>query len=89
MEAVSGGSLRGMFEDLVALRGCVRGAFGGSACTLPMALTPALSRWTTSRVTEHLRTMLWLLPQFLSIEAALDENKDSSGTVRLQGVLVP
>ncbi len=68
----------------------------GAACeehladqlALPMALIPAVSRWTTSRVTEHLRTMLWVLPQFLPVEAALEENKDGSGTVRLLGVSV-
>ncbi len=53
---------------------------------LPMAFVPKTSRWTTARVTEHLRTMLWLVPQFLPIDANLDENKDGTGTVTLRGV---
>ncbi len=65
----------------------------GAACeehladqlVLPMALTPGLSQWTTSRVTEHLRTMLWLLPQFLGVEVSLTENTDGSGTVTVCG----
>lgn len=64
----------------------------GAACeerladqlVLPMALTSGESRWTTSRVTEHLRTVLWVVPQFLPVEAALTENPDGSGLVTLQ-----
>ena len=51
---------------------------------LPMALTPGESRWTTSQVTEHLRTVLRLVPQFLPVEASLAENADGSGLVTLQ-----
>ena len=65
----------------------------GAACeehladqlVLPMALTAGESRWTTSQVTEHLRTVLWVVPQFLPVEAALTENADGSGLVVLQG----
>ena len=64
----------------------------GAACeehladqlVLPMALTAGESRWTTSRVTEHLRTVLWVVPQFLPVEAALVENPDGSGLVTLK-----
>lgn len=64
----------------------------GAACeehladqlVLPMALTAGESRWTTSRVTEHLRTVLWVVPQFLPVEAALTENADGSGLVTLR-----
>ena len=66
----------------------------GAACeehladqlVLPMALTPGQSRWTTSEVTEHLRTVLWVVPQFLDVNISLEENADGSGTVRLRGV---
>ncbi len=51
---------------------------------LPCALTPGESRWTTSRVTEHLRTVLWVIPQFLSVDVSLTENSNGSGSVRLQ-----
>ena len=64
----------------------------GAACeehladqlVLPMALTVGESRWTTSRVTEHLRTVLWVVPQFLPVEASLVENPDGSGLVILR-----
>jgi len=51
---------------------------------LPMALTAGESRWTTSQVTEHLRTVLWVVPQFLPVETSLTENPDGSGLVTLQ-----
>ena len=64
----------------------------GAACeehladqlVLPMALTVGESRWTTSRVTKHLRTVLWVVPQFLPVEASLAENPDGSGLVILR-----
>jgi len=64
----------------------------GAACeehladqlVLPMALTSGESRWTTSRVTEHLRTVLWVVPRFLPLEASLTESPDGSGLVILQ-----
>ena len=64
----------------------------GAACeehladqlVLPMALTAGESRWTTSRVTEHLRTVLWVVPQFLPVEAAFAEKADGSGLVTLR-----
>lgn len=52
---------------------------------LPMALTTGESRWTTSQVTEHLRTVLWLVQQFLPVEVALEEKSDGSGEVKLTG----
>ena len=51
---------------------------------LPMALTPGESRWTTSEVTEHLRTVIWLTKRFLPIEATLEEKSDGSGLVTLR-----
>lgn len=69
----------------------------GAACeehladqlALPMALTPGTSRWTTSRVTQHLRTVLWVLPQFLDVEAVLKEKEDGSGSVTMYGIQPP
>ena len=63
----------------------------GAACeehladqlVLPAALTPGESRWTTSRVTEHLRTVLWVIPQFFPADVSLTENPDGSGSVAL------
>ena len=83
MEAVVGAAC----EDLLAW------FHSGAACeehladqlALPVALTPGLSRWTTSRATEHLRTVLWVLPQFLDVKASLTENADGTGAVSVRG----
>ncbi|MGO8669847.1 MAG: RNA 3'-terminal phosphate cyclase [Capsulimonadaceae bacterium] len=66
----------------------------GTACdphladqlALPMSLVAGTSRWTTSTVTEHLRTVLEIVLQFLPVEAALDERPDGAGLVTLRGV---
>lgn len=66
----------------------------GAACdehladqlVLPMSLVPETSRWTTSAVTEHLRTVLWLVKHFLPIDASLEEREDGTGLVTLRGV---
>ncbi len=54
--------------------------------TLPCALMPGESRWTTPNVTEHLRTVLWLAQQFLPIEYTIEEQANGSGLVVLRGV---
>lgn len=59
---------------------------GADQLVLPAALTPGTSRWTTSRVTEHLRTVLGVARQFLPAEASLEERPDGSGLVTLGGV---
>lgn len=59
---------------------------GADQWVLPAALSSETSRWTTSRVTEHLRTVLGVVRQFLPVEAALEEHSDGSGTVTLRGV---
>jgi len=41
------------------------------------------SEWTTSAVTEHLRTVLWLCRHFLDIDTHLTENADGTGHVRV------
>jgi len=63
----------------------------GAACdehladqlVLPLALTQGESRWATSRVAEHLRSILWLVPQFLPRKITLSENEDGSGVIAL------
>lgn len=52
---------------------------------LPAALVPQTSTWTTSNVTEHLRTVLAVTQQFLPVEATLTEHEDGSGSVTMQG----
>jgi RNA 3'-terminal phosphate cyclase (ATP) len=66
----------------------------GAACdehladqlVLPLSFAAGESRWTTPVVTEHLRTVLWVVQHFLPIEVVLEEREDGSGEVRLQGV---
>ncbi|MFN3432443.1 MAG: RNA 3'-terminal phosphate cyclase [Candidatus Sericytochromatia bacterium] len=52
---------------------------------LPMALAGGESRWTTEAVTEHLRTVCWLVPQFLPVEATVEEREDGTGLVTIRG----
>lgn len=63
----------------------------GAACdehladqlVLPQAITAGESRWTTCAVTEHLRSVLWLLPQFLPLTMELQEEKSTMGSISL------
>ena len=63
----------------------------GAACdehladqmVLPMAFALGESRWTTSRVTEHLRSVLGLIPQFLPMKSALREAAEGAGEISL------
>ncbi len=54
---------------------------------LPSALvffrTGAPSAWTTSRVSEHLRTVVKVVEKFLPISIQLTENEDGSGGVKI------
>lgn len=83
MEAVAG-------EACVALKDWLK---TGATCeehladqlVLPAALASGTSRWTTVRVTDHLRTVLWVVPQFLDVEAALTERGDGTGEVTVRG----
>ena len=59
---------------------------GADQWALPAALSSETSRWTTSRITEHLRTVLGVVRQFLPVEATLEERPDGSGVVTLRGV---
>lgn len=50
---------------------------------LPIALTAGESHWSVSRVTEHLRSMLWLLPQFLPLTIEIQQNKSAVDTISM------
>jgi RNA 3'-terminal phosphate cyclase (ATP) len=52
---------------------------------LPMSLVHGESRWTTPEVTEHLRTVLWVVEQFLPIEYQVLEAKSGGFEVRIEG----
>ncbi|RYX81629.1 RNA 3'-terminal phosphate cyclase [bacterium] len=61
----------------------------GAACdehladqlVLPLAFASGPSHWTTAIVTEHLRTVIWVVQQFLDVEARIEENTDGGGMV--------
>lgn len=53
---------------------------------LPCALMSGLHRWTTPQVTEHLRTVLFVVERFLPVKSELEERPDGTGQVTLQGV---
>ena len=65
----------------------------GAACdehladqlVLPMSFGTSPSFWTTPVVTEHLRTVVWVVEQFLPVRVQVEENKDGSGLVSLFG----
>ena len=48
---------------------------------LPAALAKGESRWTTEAVSEHLRTICWLVPQFLPVAATVEAREDGTGLV--------
>ena len=50
---------------------------------LPALFAEGESRWRTHRVTEHLRTVLWVARHFVDFEYGLDE---AQGTVTLRPV---
>ena len=52
---------------------------------LPMSLVEGESRWTTPMVTEHLRTVLWVVDKFLPIEHRFEEQADGTSLVILKG----
>jgi RNA 3'-terminal phosphate cyclase (ATP) len=53
---------------------------------LPMSLAQGASCWTTSVVTEHLRTVLWVAGQFLPVESSIEQREDGTGLVTLRRV---
>jgi RNA 3'-terminal phosphate cyclase (ATP) len=64
----------------------------GAACeehladqlVLPAALARGESRWTTSQVTEHLRTVVWVVRHFIPVEATLEVQPDGIGRVTIK-----
>jgi RNA 3'-terminal phosphate cyclase (ATP) len=52
---------------------------------LPCCLAGGESRWTTPRVTEHLRTVLHVAGQFLPIAYEIEEREADGACVRLRG----
>lgn len=53
---------------------------------LPCAFVPSESRWTTPVVTEHLKTVLHVVQQFLPVQYTLTEQADGTTLVCLTGV---
>jgi RNA 3'-terminal phosphate cyclase (ATP) len=51
---------------------------------LPMALAEGTSRWTTQTVSEHLRTVAWLVPQFLPVTIGVEALEDGTGLVTVR-----
>ncbi|MBI3923555.1 MAG: RNA 3'-phosphate cyclase [Armatimonadetes bacterium] len=64
----------------------------GTACdehladqlVLPMALAEGDSRWTTPKITDHLRTVAFVVQQFLPVEVVLEESADQTGLVTIR-----
>ncbi|BCM93547.1 hypothetical protein IAD21_05438 [Abditibacteriota bacterium] len=50
---------------------------------LPLAFASGPRYWTTPTVTEHLCTVIWVVEQFLDVEARIKENPDGSGNVSM------
>jgi RNA 3'-terminal phosphate cyclase (ATP) len=63
----------------------------GAACdehladqlVLPMAFATGRSGWTTPEVTEHLRTVIWVVKQFLDVEVEVEELEGRGGRVSM------
>ncbi|MBI3990108.1 MAG: RNA 3'-phosphate cyclase [candidate division NC10 bacterium] len=55
---------------------------------LPMALAHETSTMTTSRISQHLLTNVWLIQQFLPIEMRVEGKPGGAGTVIVEGAHV-
>ena len=53
---------------------------------LPAALVPGTSRWTTAEVSDHLRTVLFVIQQFLPITYEIGPGDNGDATVTVTGV---
>jgi RNA 3'-terminal phosphate cyclase (ATP) len=53
---------------------------------LPLALAKGTSRYRTIEVTDHLRTVIWLVGLFVPAAIELEELADGSGIVRIDGI---
>lgn len=49
---------------------------------LPCSLALGESRWSTNQASSHLRTLLWLVPKFLSVENSIEAINDTGFVVR-------
>jgi RNA 3'-terminal phosphate cyclase (ATP) len=49
------------------------------------ACAGGVSRWHTPVVTEHLRTVLWVVSKFVPVRATITEREDGSGEVEIRG----
>jgi RNA 3'-terminal phosphate cyclase (ATP) len=64
----------------------------GAACdehladqlVLPMSFATGQSEWTTPVISEHLRTVLWVVQHFLPTKSTIEENAEGCGLVRLR-----
>lgn len=61
----------------------------GDQLVLPMALAAGESRWSVPAITEHLRTAIWTVQQFLPVSADISEEGNGSPIVVLCGVGMP
>jgi RNA 3'-terminal phosphate cyclase (ATP) len=50
---------------------------------LPMAFAKGASVWTTPVVTDHLRTVIWVVQRFLEVEVKVEETQGGGGLVFL------
>ena len=50
---------------------------------LPALFASGASAWTTHRATSHLRTLLWLVPQFVRTGVELTQQTDGNSLVRI------
>ncbi|MEO7717971.1 MAG: RNA 3'-terminal phosphate cyclase [Capsulimonas sp.] len=87
---------RGMPMETLAANACAdlrAWLASGAACdeyladqlVLPASLIPETSRWSVSSVTDHLRTVLHIVGQFVDVETSLEEKSDGTGVVTMRG----
>lgn len=53
---------------------------------IPLAVAAGKSRWSLPRVTEALRAVVSVTQQILSVEVSVEESRDGTGIVTVQGV---
>lgn len=51
---------------------------------LPMAFASGISRWVTRRVTDHLRTVVWVVEQFLPVSIGIEERADGLAEIAVR-----
>ncbi len=55
---------------------------------LPMSLVNGTSQWTTNKITDHLRSVIHVVQQFLPIEASIEAGANGTGVVTVTGCQV-